>query len=29
VGVKFDMETDGTLQLPGIFNKQAELERSL
>lgn len=26
---KFDKETDGTLWLPGIFNKQADIERGL
>ena len=29
VGAKFDKETDGTLLLPGIFNKQADIESGL
>ena len=29
VGAKFDKETDGTLFLPGIFNKQADIESGL
>lgn len=29
VGAKFDKETDGTLSLPGIFNKQADIESGL
>lgn len=29
VGAKFDKETDGTLSLPGILNKQADIESGL